>query len=239
MNHLKDHVKASSEVMHFLTYADNYAIGYFKKQVCVVAQLRRRRADLSPQGFTKEITLPRPNWVGYIKDYEGGTLMQCSMVPRVHYLSAQDLLISQRRLVLEKIRQISRSHIVHRGLKVFREHAGADDDDEDDDDDEKPLAESGKERKPKYRIDPSLVPGLKESGWTPEMDELSRRPKRGPHHSLMRHIIAELNNHQSAWPFVAPVDANSVRAAQCTQKPRSHRAFAGRGLLQSHPASDG
>jgi hypothetical protein len=122
---------------------------------------------------------------------------------------------------------------------VFREHAGADDDDEDDDDDEKPLAESGKERKPKYRIDPSLVPGLKESGWTPEMDELSRRPKRGPHHSLMRHIIAELNNHQSAWPFVAPVDANSVRAAQCTQKPRSHRAFAGRGLLQSHPASDG
>lgn len=34
MNHLKDHVKSASDVMHFLTYADNYAIGYFKKQVC-------------------------------------------------------------------------------------------------------------------------------------------------------------------------------------------------------------
>lgn len=34
MNHLKDYVKSSTSCMHFLTYADNYAIGYFKKQVC-------------------------------------------------------------------------------------------------------------------------------------------------------------------------------------------------------------
>jgi len=33
MNHLKDYVKQSTKCMHFLTYADNYAIGYFKKQV--------------------------------------------------------------------------------------------------------------------------------------------------------------------------------------------------------------
>mgnify|MGYP001580864721 FL=1 len=33
MNHLKDYVKATTSCMHFLTYADNYAIGYFKKQV--------------------------------------------------------------------------------------------------------------------------------------------------------------------------------------------------------------
>ena len=29
MNHLKDHVIATTKCMHFLTYADNYAIGYF------------------------------------------------------------------------------------------------------------------------------------------------------------------------------------------------------------------
>lgn len=58
MNHLKDHVKDSTSCMHFLTYADNYAIGYFKKQ-----------------GFTKEISLDRAVWAGYIKDYEGGTIM--------------------------------------------------------------------------------------------------------------------------------------------------------------------
>lgn len=59
MSHLKDHVKSALDVEHFLTYADNYAIGYFKKQ-----------------GFTTDITLDRSVWVGYIKDYEGGTIMQ-------------------------------------------------------------------------------------------------------------------------------------------------------------------
>ena len=31
MNHLKQHVKRQ-QINYFLTYADNYAIGYFKKQ---------------------------------------------------------------------------------------------------------------------------------------------------------------------------------------------------------------
>jgi hypothetical protein len=32
MNHLKDYAKKEG-IFHFLTYADNFAIGYFKKQV--------------------------------------------------------------------------------------------------------------------------------------------------------------------------------------------------------------
>ena len=60
MNHFKMHIRRTYEGMnHFLTYADNYAVGYFRKQ-----------------GFTKEIALDRSIWAGYIKDYEGGTLMQ-------------------------------------------------------------------------------------------------------------------------------------------------------------------
>lgn len=183
MNHLKDHVKSSSDVMHFLTYADNYAIGYFKKQ-----------------GFTKEINLDRSIWVGYIKDYEGGTLMQCSMVPRVHYLQVQDLLTAQRQAILAKIRSISKSHIVHPGLDVFRKQSGTKKEDVVDSSDPSAL----------FKIHPSEVPGLKESAWTVEMDELSRRPKRGPHHNLMRHILVELSNHQAAWPFTNPVNAQEV-----------------------------
>jgi histone acetyltransferase len=39
MNHLKDH--AQKEGIHtFLTYADNYAIGYFKKQVTLPNNLQ-------------------------------------------------------------------------------------------------------------------------------------------------------------------------------------------------------
>lgn len=174
------------------------------------------------QGFTKEITLPRSQWVGYIKDYEGGTLMQCSMVPRVRYLGVTELLAQQRRMVLQKIRQISRSHIVHKGLDVFRkkheEEIAKGEAEESSEDEDAPLAKrntttSGapaSASRRKFVVDPSDVPGLKESAWTPEMDEISRRPKRGPHHALMRHVLVELNNHHAAWPFTAPVDAASV-----------------------------
>lgn len=78
MSQLKDHVKKALDIEHFLTYADNYAIGYFKKQ-----------------GFTTDITLDRAVWVGYIKDYEGGTIMQCTMLP-VTYLEAWDLIQKQK-----------------------------------------------------------------------------------------------------------------------------------------------
>ncbi len=65
MNAVKDHVrKAHPTIYHFLTYADNFAIGYFKKQ-----------------GFTKEITFPREKWVGYIKDYDSANLMMVSGRP--------------------------------------------------------------------------------------------------------------------------------------------------------------
>jgi histone acetyltransferase len=104
MNHLKDYVKATSQVMHFLTYADNYAIGYFKKQ-----------------GFTKEITLDRQIWMGYIKDYEGGTIMQCSMLPRIRYLDASKILLLQKAAIIRKIRDISKSHIVRPGIQEFKE----------------------------------------------------------------------------------------------------------------------
>jgi hypothetical protein len=53
MNHLKEAVKLDG-LTNFLTYADNYAIGYFKKQ-----------------GFTKSISMAPERWVGYIKDYDG------------------------------------------------------------------------------------------------------------------------------------------------------------------------
>lgn len=208
MNHLKDHIKETSEIMYFLTYADNYAIGYFKKQ-----------------GFTKEISLPRSVWVGYIKDYEGGTLMQCGMVPRVRYLEVHEMLAKQKEMILARIRSISKSHIVHPGLQVFKRLAEAEAHDNGDTADSKnglvtvngSSSFGGEDQeeyiravKAQFKVDPSSVPGLRESGWTPEMDVLSRRPKRGPHHGLMRSVLAELTNHQSAWPFVLPVNGDEV-----------------------------
>jgi histone acetyltransferase len=79
MNYFKMHIKRTYPgMMYFLTYADNYAVGYFKKQVRTLyyACYFHPFTWLALQGFSKEITLDRTIWAGYIKDYEGGTIMQ-------------------------------------------------------------------------------------------------------------------------------------------------------------------
>ncbi|KAK9364180.1 hypothetical protein V1504DRAFT_15327 [Lipomyces starkeyi] len=167
MNHLKDYVKNTSPIMYFLTYADNYAIGYFKKQ-----------------GFTKEISLDKSIWMGYIKDYEGGTLMQCSMIPRIRYLEGSNILLRQKAAIMSKIKQISKSHVIRPGIEEFKLEG--------------------------TQFDPLMIPGLQDAGWTPEMDELARRPKRGPHFAVMQHLLNEMMNHPSAWPFAQPVNKDEV-----------------------------
>ena len=130
MDHFKAHLKqAYPGMMHFLTYADNYAVGYFRKQ-----------------GFSKEITLERAAWAGYIKDYEGGTIMQCTLLDKVDYLDVASTIAVQREAILEKIRQMSKSHVIHEGLPLFQ-----------------PGQPDG------VTVDPKDVPGLRESGWTPDM----------------------------------------------------------------------
>lgn len=63
------------QVEYLLTYADNFAIGYFKKQ-----------------GFTKEPKMPTERWKGYIKDYDGGTLMECYVHPFIDYSNISSLI---------------------------------------------------------------------------------------------------------------------------------------------------
>ncbi|TPX09271.1 uncharacterized protein E0L32_009463 [Thyridium curvatum] len=168
MSHLKDYVKATSDVMHFLTYADNYAIGYFKKQ-----------------GFTKEITLPKSVWMGYIKDYEGGTIMQCSMLPKIRYLEMGRMLLKQKECVHAKIRAYSKSHVVHQPPKQWK---------------------TGNVEP----IDPLSIEAIRASGWSPDMDELARQPRHGPNYNQLLHLLNDLQNHQSAWPFLVPVNKDDV-----------------------------
>ena len=78
MNHLKDY-SIRHGILHFLTYADEYAIGYFKKQVGFLRTktiLNHQHSVPSMQGFSKEIKLSKSIYYGYIKEYEGATLME-------------------------------------------------------------------------------------------------------------------------------------------------------------------
>lgn len=172
MAHLKDYVRATSPVMHFLTYADNQAIGYFQKQ-----------------GFTKELTLENSIWMGCIKDYEGGTLMQCSMLPRIRYLEVGRMLLKQKESVLAKIRTSSKNHIIHQPPMQWANGV--------------------------VPIDPLPIPAIRATGWSPEMDELARQSChgsrfRGPHFNEFRRFINDIQNHKQAWPFRNPVNKDQV-----------------------------
>jgi histone acetyltransferase len=168
MAHLKDYVKATSPVMHFLTYADNFATGYFQKQ-----------------GFTKEITLPKSDWMGYIKDYEGGTMMQCAMLPRIRYLEVGRMLLKQKETVHAKIRTLSKSHVIHQPPQQWANGVIT-------------------------PIDPRSIPAVQVTGWSPQMDELSREPRRGRHFNVCRVFLYQIQNHKQAWPFLKPVDKDEV-----------------------------
>ncbi|KAJ3015119.1 histone acetyltransferase [Thoreauomyces humboldtii] len=162
--HFKDYVKEAFGTQHLLTYADNLAIGFFKKQ-----------------GFTPEISLDKSIWVGYIKDYEGATLLQCTFLRKVKYKEMYTIYAAHRKAVFQRIKEASLSYIVYDGLSAFK--AGVD------------------------RVDPLKIPGLENSGWFPEMED---KPKgsaegTGPMHGMLFQLLHELRENASAWPFREPV----------------------------------
>lgn len=56
MNHLKDY-HLSQSILHFLTYADEYAIGYFKKQVCYQFMISTIASLMISSMLTSTITI--------------------------------------------------------------------------------------------------------------------------------------------------------------------------------------
>lgn len=104
MNHLKDY-SIQKGVHHFLTYADENAIGYFKKQ-----------------GFSKDIKLNRPIYAGFIKEYDGATLMHCELHPSIVYTQFISVVRKQRQILDELINQRHKEvQKIRPGLNCFKE----------------------------------------------------------------------------------------------------------------------
>ena len=87
MNKLKSHLQRTN-MKYMLTYADNNAIGYFKKQ-----------------GFSTIPRIPKHLWYGYIKDYDGGTLMDCYLNPDIDYNDISADLNKQKAAVVEAVKK--------------------------------------------------------------------------------------------------------------------------------------
>lgn len=81
MNYLKDYHNMEG-IRYLLTYADEYATGYFKKQ-----------------GFGTHLTIPVENYRGYIKEYMGATLMECKLEPMIRYVHAFNVSQLQRSVI--------------------------------------------------------------------------------------------------------------------------------------------
>ncbi|KAH7836857.1 hypothetical protein Vadar_006524 [Vaccinium darrowii] len=181
MNHLKQHARDVDGLTHFLTYADNNAVGYFAKQ-----------------GFTKEIHLEKEMWQGYIKDYDGGILMECKIDLKLPYTDLSTMIRRQRQAIDEKIRELSNCHIVYTGIDFQKKEAGI----------------------PKKIINVEDLPGLKEAGWTPDQWGHSRfksvnasgdsASNQKSWTAFMRSLLKAMNDHPDAWPFKEPVDAREV-----------------------------
>ncbi|GKU86450.1 hypothetical protein SLEP1_g973 [Rubroshorea leprosula] len=186
MNHLKQHARDVDGLTHFLTYADNNAVGYFIKQ-----------------GFTKEIHLEKERWHGYIKDYDGGILMECKMDPKLPYTDLSSMIRDQRLALDAKIRKLSNCQEVHNPEKVFgfdqKNEAGF----------------------PKRKVKVEDIPGLREAGWTPDQYGHSRFSRifsasadgatnQKSLTAFMRTLLKSMHDHVDAWPFKEPVDRRDV-----------------------------
>jgi len=176
MAQTKERAKALG-LTHLLTCADNAAVPYFKKQ-----------------GFSKRITLANELWQGYIKDYEGVTLMECKLHAKVDYLNVPLMLKAQKMCLAEKMKEVSSSHIVFPGIDV----------------------------KSKKGIRIEEIPGLKEIGIT-NLRGLGTRggsatiAERDPAaqkalHSHLQSVLTQIKQHQSAGPFLEPVDTQATGA---------------------------
>lgn len=173
MNHLKDY-STQTGIRHFLTYADEFAIGYFKKQ-----------------GFSKDIKVARPIYTGYIKEYEGATLMHCELHSKIVYTQFSAIIRRQKEILKELIAQKQNEvQKVHPGLTCFQEGVRS--------------------------IPVESIPGLKETGWKPQQ----RAPRQGrPLEEsadpdklalTLNTVLATMRSHASAWPFLKPVNQAEV-----------------------------
>ncbi|XP_075033022.1 histone acetyltransferase KAT2A isoform X2 [Mixophyes fleayi] len=152
MNHLKEyHIKHN--ILYFLTYADEYAIGYFKKQ-----------------GFSKDIKVPKSRYLGYIKDYEGATLMECELNPRIPYTELSHIIKKQKEIIKKLIeRRQAQIRKVYPGLTCFKEGV--------------------------RQIPVECIPGIRETGWKPSCKEKGKEIKDPDQlYNVLKNLLAQIKS---------------------------------------------
>ncbi|KAK0429358.1 hypothetical protein QR680_011341 [Steinernema hermaphroditum] len=171
MNHLKDYSIRTRKVYHLLTYADEFATGYFKKQ-----------------GFTEKITLPFQQYNGYLKHYEGATLMECQLHPKIVYTDLPNFLLRTRDLYKCMARE------QHPYLRL--KYGG--------------IEHLFKEKKDSAILPMSKIPGVNQLDDRGKGVEPSAFSNSSDLLSTLRTVLRKLREDSHSWPFLEPVQAAEV-----------------------------
>ncbi|NWU84918.1 KAT2A acetyltransferase, partial [Onychorhynchus coronatus] len=139
-----------------------------------------QQPSMSRLGFSKDIKVPKSRYLGYIKDYEGATLMECELNPRIPYTELSHIIKKQKEIIKKLIeRKQAQIRKVYPGLTCFKEGV--------------------------RQIPIESVPGIRE-GW--QVLALScRKELKDPDqlYNTLKNLLAQIKTHPSAWPFMEPV----------------------------------
>lgn len=178
MNHLKATMQARG-ISFLMTCADNLAIGYFKKQ-----------------GFHKDILMPRELWKGYLKDYEGSTLMECLLDPEIDYINIGNFISAQKKCLIEFLKTKVENNTLYKGFMEI---------------DWKNATSTKSQNRYDTLMNPEKIPGLKNSGFTfEEYQEILNLPRGTSFQSSCLKILDQMVAHKASWPFQHPVKKEEV-----------------------------
>lgn len=196
MNYCKSFARKFDHIERFLTYADNNAIGYFTKQGFVKRVISNHRKSHSfkyikhLQSHTKEVSLHPCEWVGFIKEYDGGTLMECEISDKAPYLNSRRFLAKHKKSLEASINSKSSLSVIHPGLS---------------------FPEDNRKRR---RVNPESIPGVREAGWTLEqlnrnlhfkIDGLWQQFDQDRLHEFLESVIQFLKQQTEITLFLKPV----------------------------------
>ena len=201
MNHLKEYVKKMG-IYNLVTFADNTAIGYFRKQgfdfVVNDKENRNKDNEQIDDDIDRSYGCKRLNFeeiyhqkeqYGYIRGYIRATLMHTRLIKDVNYCKLNEHLMKNRILLMSRLENVTKSMKKRDGLTVFNNTNVK-------------------------KIDIMKIPGVKESGCK-EMDITNTSSLLfSPRHpgyifqtrEQIKRILKKLHKHSHAYIFAEPVN---------------------------------
>lgn len=163
--HLKEYAR-HRDIVHLLTMADNNAIVFFRKQ-----------------GFSTDLTLRERQWKGYVKEYEGVTLMECLLHRQVDYRDGGKAVLARQRAALQaRVDALRQDAVPREGLDLWKNGPGY--------------------------VDPNTIPGLAGLQWLADPQSAHRLLPYERWQPAMVSILDALRRHPAAGPLCRHVDPN-------------------------------